>query len=82
MCWPQPRKPESCTAAIQEAQSHPEVAKALDAVSIAPAGDRLKVEIPITEDQLNGLIKSHSFVLQMQWRRYTRTRNPRQSSVN
>ena len=49
----------------QEAQSHPEVAKALDAVSIAPAGDRLRVEIPITEDQLNGLIKSHSFVLQM-----------------
>jgi hypothetical protein len=49
-----------------EAQSHPEVAKALDAVSIAPAGDRLKVEVPITEDQLNGLIKSHSFVLQMQ----------------
>ncbi len=49
----------------QEAQSHPEVAKALDSVSIAPAGDRLKVEIPITEDQLNGLIKSHSFVLQM-----------------
>jgi hypothetical protein len=49
----------------QEAQSHPEVAKALDSVSIAPAGDRLRVEIPITEDQLNGLIKSHSFVLQM-----------------
>jgi hypothetical protein len=49
-----------------ESQSHPEVAKALDAVSIAPAGDRLKVEVPITEDQLNGLIKSHSFVLQMQ----------------
>ena len=49
-----------------EAQSHPEVAKALDAVSIAPAGDRLKVEVPITEDQLNGLIKSHSFSLQMQ----------------
>ena len=47
----------------QEAQSHPEVAKALDSVSIAPAGDRLRVEIPITEDQLNGLIKSHSFVL-------------------
>lgn len=49
----------------QEAQSHPEVAKALDSVSISPAGDRLRVDIPITEDQLNGLIKSHSFVLQM-----------------
>jgi hypothetical protein len=49
----------------QEAQSHPEVAKALDSVSIAPAGDRLKVEVPITEDQLNSLIKSKAFVLQM-----------------
>ena len=49
----------------QESQSHPEVAKALDSVSVAPAGDRLTVEIPITEDQLNGLIKSHSFVIQM-----------------
>lgn len=49
----------------QEAQSHPEVAKALDSVSVAPAGDRLRVDIPITEEQLNGLIKSHSFVLQM-----------------
>jgi hypothetical protein len=49
----------------QEAQSHPEVANALDSVTIAPAGDRLSVEVPVTEDQLNTLIKSHAFVIQM-----------------
>ena len=49
----------------QEAQSHPEVAKALDGVSVAATGDRVKIEIPITEDQLNVLIRAKAFNTQM-----------------
>ena len=49
----------------QEAQSHPEVAKALDGVNITPTGDRLKIDIPVTEDQLSALIKGHAFATQM-----------------
>jgi len=49
----------------QEAQQHPEVAKALDAVSVSPSGDHLKIDIPITEDQLQVLIKAHAFAAQM-----------------
>jgi hypothetical protein len=45
----------------QEAQSHPDVAKALDSVSVSPTGDHIKIDIPITEDQLQGLIKNHAF---------------------
>ncbi|MFZ0634633.1 MAG: hypothetical protein WAM08_03865, partial [Candidatus Acidiferrales bacterium] len=49
----------------QEAQTHPDVAEALDAVSIAPNGDHLRISIPVTEDQLNALIKNHAFSVQM-----------------
>jgi len=49
----------------QEAQQHPDVAKALDAVSVTPTGDHIKVDIPITEDQLQVLIKSRAFAAQM-----------------
>jgi len=49
----------------QEQQSNPDLAKALDGVSIAPAGDRLKLEIPVSEEQIGGLIKSRAFVVQL-----------------
>jgi hypothetical protein len=49
----------------QESQQHPEVAKALDGVSVSPTGDHIKVDIPITEDQLQTLIKNHAFATQM-----------------
>jgi hypothetical protein len=45
----------------QEAQQHPEVAKALEGVSVSPTGDHIKVDIAITEDQLQTLIKNHAF---------------------
>ena len=32
----------------QEAQDHPDLAGALDQVRVAPAGDRLKIEAPVT----------------------------------
>jgi hypothetical protein len=49
----------------QEAQTHPDVAKALDGISVTPSGDHLKVDIPITEDQLQLLIKGHAFATQL-----------------
>ena len=35
----------------QEAQTNPDLAKALDGVRVAPTGDRLKVEAPVSQDQ-------------------------------
>jgi hypothetical protein len=49
----------------QEAQTHPEIAKALEGVSIVPSGDRIKVDLPVSEDQLQALIKSHALLVQM-----------------
>jgi hypothetical protein len=49
----------------QEAQDHPDIAGALDQVRLAPSGDRLKVEIPVSQDQLLSLIKSHAFAVSM-----------------
>ena len=41
-----------------DARSHPEVAKVLDNIRIAPSGDRLVIEAPVSEEQLSVLIKS------------------------
>lgn len=49
----------------QEASTHPEIAKALEGVSIVPSGDRIKVDLPVSEDQLQALIKSHALLVQM-----------------
>jgi hypothetical protein len=49
----------------QEAQSHPDLAGALDQVRIAPAGDRLKIELPVTQDQLQSMIKSRALATTM-----------------
>jgi hypothetical protein len=49
----------------QEAQSNPDLAKVLDGVRVIPAGDRLKVEAPVSEDQLGALIRSKVFVVPM-----------------
>jgi hypothetical protein len=48
-----------------DARSHPDVAKVLDNVRIAPSGDRLMVEAPVSEEQLDALIKSISVNLPM-----------------
>lgn len=45
----------------QEAQDHPDLAGALDQVRVSPAGDRLKIEAPVTQDQLLSLIKTRAF---------------------
>ncbi|MGA8012690.1 MAG: hypothetical protein WB949_09710 [Candidatus Acidiferrales bacterium] len=49
----------------QEAQDHPDLAGALDQVRVAPAGDRLKIEAPVTQDQLLSLIKTRAFASPM-----------------
>jgi hypothetical protein len=49
----------------QEAQDHPDLAGALDQVRVSPAGDRLKIEAPVSQDQILSLIKSRAFVTSM-----------------
>jgi hypothetical protein len=49
----------------QEAQEHPDLAGALDQVRVSPAGDRLKVEAPVSQDQLLSLIKTRAFAAPM-----------------
>jgi hypothetical protein len=45
----------------QESQDHPDLAGALDQVRVSPAGDRLKIEAPVSQDQILSLIKSRAF---------------------
>ncbi len=42
----------------QEAQSNPDFAKALDHVSVKPSGDRLKIDAPVSQDELLSLIRT------------------------
>lgn len=49
----------------QESQSDPALAGALDSVSVAPSGDRLKVNAPISQDQLLSLIHTRAFAASM-----------------
>ena len=49
----------------QEAQANPAFASALDQVRVTPSGERLKVEIPISQDQLLSLIHSKVFAVPM-----------------
>jgi hypothetical protein len=49
----------------QEAQDHPDLAGALDQVQVSPAGDRLKVDAPVTQDQLLALIRTKAFAAPM-----------------
>jgi hypothetical protein len=49
----------------QESQSNPDLAGALDQVHVGPAGDRLKVDVPVTQDQLLALIRTHAFATPM-----------------
>ena len=50
---------------FQEAKDHPDLASALDQISVTPSGDRLKVEAPISQDQLLSLIGSKAFAVPM-----------------
>jgi hypothetical protein len=49
----------------QEASNNQDLAHVIDQVRVAPAGDRLKIEVPVTEDQVTALIKSKTFVMPM-----------------
>jgi hypothetical protein len=49
----------------QDAQTHPEMAGVLDNVRVSPSGDRLKVDAPISADQLQTLIRSKTFAVPM-----------------
>jgi hypothetical protein len=49
----------------QEAQEHPDLAGALDQVQVSPSGDRLKVNAPVTQDQLLSLIKTRALAAPM-----------------
>lgn len=49
----------------QEASSNPDLAHLLDNVHVSPAGERLKVEVGVSEDQITSLIKSRVFAVPM-----------------
>jgi hypothetical protein len=49
----------------QEAQGNPDLAGALDQVRVSPSGDRLKVDAPVSQDQLLGLIRSRALAVSM-----------------
>jgi hypothetical protein len=49
----------------QESQDHPDLAGALSQVQVGPAGDRLKIDAPVTQDQLLSLIKTRAFAVPM-----------------
>ena len=49
----------------QEAQSNPDLAGALDQVHVTPSGDRLKVDAPVSQDQLTSLIRTRAFAVPM-----------------
>jgi hypothetical protein len=49
----------------QESRDHPDLAGALDQISVTPSGDRLRVDAPVSQDQLLSLISSHAFAVPM-----------------
>ncbi len=49
----------------QEGQQNQAISSALDQVRISPAGNRLNVDIPLSQDQLASLIRSRAFAIQM-----------------
>jgi hypothetical protein len=49
----------------EDVQTFPELAKVLDNIRITPSGERLRVEVPVSEDQLGALIKSIPFEASM-----------------
>lgn len=49
----------------QEAQTNPDLARVLDNVRVTPSGDRLKVEAPVSQDQIGALIRTKVFAVPM-----------------
>jgi len=49
----------------QSAQDQPALASALDQVQVTPSGDRLKIDAPVSQDQLMSLIRTRAFAVPM-----------------
>jgi hypothetical protein len=49
----------------QEVQANPDLAKALEDVRITPRGDRLQVEIPVSDEQMGALLRNRTFAVPM-----------------
>lgn len=49
----------------QASHEDPALAHVLDNVSVSPAGDRLRVELPVTQDQMSELVRSRAFAVPM-----------------
>jgi hypothetical protein len=49
----------------QESQDHSALAAALDQVQVTPSGDRLRVDLPVSQDQLMALIRSRALAVKM-----------------
>ena len=49
----------------QEAQGNPSLAKTLDQVKVLPTGDRLKIELPVSQEELLSLIQTRAFASPM-----------------
>ena len=49
----------------QETQDHPDLAGALDQIRVVPSGDRLRIEAPVSQDQLLSLIRTRAFAVPM-----------------
>ncbi|MGA7855128.1 MAG: hypothetical protein WCA15_17540 [Candidatus Acidiferrales bacterium] len=49
----------------QEAQTNPALAKTIDQVRVTPSGDRLKVDAPVSQEQLMTLIQTKAFAAPM-----------------
>jgi hypothetical protein len=49
----------------QESSTQPDLAGALDHITVSPSGDRLKVDAPVSQDQLLSLIRSKALATSM-----------------
>ncbi len=49
----------------QASQGNPDLATALDQITVKPTGDRLKVDIPVSQDQLLSLIHNRTLAMPM-----------------
>lgn len=47
-------------------QSDPTLAEALSGITVAPSGNSLNVDIPVTNDQISAMIRDHTFAVPMQ----------------
>jgi hypothetical protein len=49
----------------QASKDNPELAEMLDKASVAPSGDRVTINLALTDDQMSSLIKHNTFALKM-----------------